>query len=645
MKKALIYFQIFLFSLSFAGHSQDNKRYLAMLVLNIQEDNQYEHYADMVPGAKSIGCNSVYITVRWDITKCPSFQCLSNPNIASEWRPVDNVIAKALEQGMDKIALRIHLGANNAYGINRSGFIWGGEANEMRDAAGNVYTDGYNDKMFSLAHQPSVEKAKAFVTEVTQRYKYLQEQGKLLFISVSITSNQEGEYPHGSLFDYSSHMKNAFSNWHLAQYGTAAQPPINQNDEAGRRWYIFRHLKLKEFIDQMGNAVKAVDSNIKFVLDMGSVFDGASKSRGTIGFQKLNCRFDGVKVNDDMFYNHRFSMDLLRTNVPNKWIMNEMFPQGTTTDKINFLKQSYEHGAKFVTLVIGSPNSINDFAPATQSAEIQQLLTTPMSPITATSTTTYSLLSILNNSGYNLSAYSQPKNIVLNDDVLPQCSPNTCNFTLGIHADNPNPTCGSEVTLSANCTGGNCAGVAYNWSGKGVNSSGNFVSVNVPAEKGNYTYTLTATKEGCNSQAVTTLSVAECGEEELCAVNRVRLKFRDDCCQNHLVGAQIQGSSDGVTWDSLYTISQNGNGTWQEFKINNGAVYPQIRFVPSENGNGDLAEIEFYHGSKKLTGTPLGRGGNFINALDGDESTLWVAPASRVANFIGLVLKGCGGGS
>jgi len=114
MKKTIFLVQILCaFLTSYVG-AQDNKRYLAMLVLNIQEDNLYEYYADMVPGAKSIGCNSVYITVRWDITKCPSFQCLSNPNIASEWRPVDNVIAKALQQGMDKIALRIHLGANNA---------------------------------------------------------------------------------------------------------------------------------------------------------------------------------------------------------------------------------------------------------------------------------------------------------------------------------------------------------------------------------------------------------------------------------------------------------------------------------------------------------------------------------------------------
>lgn len=652
MKKTFFSLQILILFLSFAVYGQDNNRYLAMLVLNVEEDNQYEHYANMVPGAKAIGCNSVYITVRWDITKCPSFQCLSNPDIASEWRPVDNVIEKALQQGMQKIALRIHLGANNAYGINRSGFIWGGEAYEARDIAGNVYTDGYNDKMFSIAHQPSVEKAKAFVTEVTNRYKYLQDQGKLLFISVSITSNQEGEYPHWGLFDYSSYMKDAFNNWHLAKYGTAAQPPGSLSNESGNRWYIFRHLKLKEFLDRMGSAVKAVDPNIKFVLDVGSVFDGVSKNRGTLGFSKLACRFDGVKINDDMYYNHRFSMDLLRSNVPGKWIMNEMFPQGSTTDKVNFLKESYQHGAKFVTLVIGSPGSINDFAPATQNPEIQSYLTTPMSPITTTSTTTYSLTDILNNNSYNFSSYSQPKKIVLTDDLLPQCvtitppaPPNNCLFDLAIQNNNPNPTCGAAVTLSANCSGGNCEGVSYSWVGKGVISSGNAVTLNVPKARGNYSYTLTATKAGCSSQTSTFLNVSECETGDLCAVNRVRLKFRSDCCQEHLSGAQIQGSADGVTWNTLYTVSQNGTGTWQELTVNNPAIYPQIRFMSGQNGTGELGEIEFYHGNKKLTGTLLGSGGNFSNAMDGDESSLWSAPTSGTGNYVGLMLKGCGNGS
>ncbi|WP_428653559.1 immunoglobulin domain-containing protein [Runella sp.] len=645
MKKALSALHIFLLFLSYSGYGQDNNRYLAMLVLNIQEDNLYESYANMVPAAKAMGCNSVYIAVRWDITKCPSFQCISDPNVASEWRPVDNVINKALQSGIQKIALRIHLGANNAYGINRSGFIWGGEANEARDMAGNVYTDGYNDKMFSLAHQPSVEKAKNFVTEVTQRYKYLQDQGKLLFISVSITSNQEGEYPHWGIFDYSSYMKESYSNWHLAQYGSTALPPSNLNNEAGKRWYTFRHLKLKEFLDQMGSAVKAVDSNIKFVLDMGSVYDGASKNRGTLGFEKLSCRADGVKINDDISYNHRFSMDLLRTNAPNKWIMNELFPQGSTSEKVNFLKESYQHGAKLVSLVIGSQGSIDEFAPAVQSPEVQQYLTTPMSPITTTTTTTYLLSNILNNSGFNLSGYSQPQKIILNDDVLPQCSPNTCNFNLGIMNSNPNPSCGDAITLTANCTGGNCDGVSYTWTGKGISSSGNFLNISVPKAKGNYMYTLSASKSGCDSKVSTGIIVKECEGNELCAVNRVRLKFRKDCCLNHLAGAQIQGSTNGVTWDSLYTVSQNATGTWQEFNFNNLALYPQIRFVSGSTANGELLEIEFYQGAKKLYGTLFGTGGNYANAMDGDETTLWTGQTAGKTNFIGLVLKGCGDGS
>ena len=503
--------------------------------------------------------------------------------------------------------------------------------------------------MFSLAHQPTVDKARNFVTEVTQRYKYLQEQGKLLFISISITETQEGQYPPFAIYDYSNYMRDAFSNWHLAQYGTTAQPPINFDNEAGRRWYVFRHIKLQEFNEQMSNAIKSVDPNIKFITDFGSVYDGSnSKIGGTLGFPKLACRADGVKVNDAIDYNHRFAMDLLRTNLPNKWIMNELFEEGTAEKKVAFLRESYQHGAKMVALVIGGPDAVNKFGLATQHPDIVTALQNPVPVITPTTTVNYYLSGIFSNPwGYDKSTYAQPqlpKNIVLNDDLLPQCPPNTCTFNLSIQNNNPNPVCGAAITLAANCTGSNCDGVTYAWSGKNISGSGNFLNVNVPATKGNYTYTLTASKPGCSNRASTSINVAEC-DNNLCAVNRIRLKFRTDCCQGNLVGAQIQGSNNGSSWDSLYSVSQNGNGTWQEFNFSNAAVYQQIRFVAGQNSSGELLEIEFYHGSKKLSGTMFGTGNgaqSYLNAMDSDESTLWTGQTPGAGNYIGLVLKGCG---
>lgn len=88
------------------------------------------------------------------------------------------------------------------------------------------------------------------------------------------------------------------------------------------------------------------------------------------------------------------------------------------------------------------------------------------------------------------------------------CNPTAaCNFAVSTSSLSAN--CNTPVTLTAGCTGSDCGGVSYNWSGNGVNQAGASVSMTAPASAGTYSYTVTASKTDCNSKtAILTLTVA-----------------------------------------------------------------------------------------------------------------------------------------
>ncbi|CAG4988506.1 hypothetical protein DYBT9275_00096 [Dyadobacter sp. CECT 9275] len=128
-----------------------------------------------------------------------------------------------------------------------------------------------------------------------------------------------------------------------------------------------------------------------------------------------------------------------------------------------------------------------------------------------------------------------------------------------------------------------------------------------------------------------------------CTPNKVRLIFRlpGECCMERLIGAKIQGSNNGTDWSDLYTFDKNGTGTLQEFTSPNFTSYTSLRFVASNSGWGEIAELEFYNGSTRLVGTPFGQG-NYILAFDGASGTKWEGTSAGSSNIIGLNITGCG---
>ncbi|MCF0075664.1 hypothetical protein LZD49_34650, partial [Dyadobacter sp. CY261] len=199
---------------------------------------------------------------------------------------------------------------------------------------------------------------------------------------------------------------------------------------------------------------------------------------------------------------------------------------------------------------------------------------------------------------------------------------------------------GQTVNLTSNGSG------TIKWYRDGAEvASGTSISYTVTVP-GSYTTTSMVTS-GCpsaSSDAFVVSQTSGCTGGN-CVVNKVKLAFRSpgDCCMDRLNGAKLQGSNNGgSSWTDIYTFSANGTGSYQEFTFSNSTSYTSLRFVASSTGWGELAELEFYNGTTKLTGTAFGTG-NYGLAFDNSLSTKWEGSSVGNSNVAGLNLTSCGG--
>ena len=365
--------------------AQDNQRYLALVLVNIDEKPD-DLGVKEIEKAHQLGFNAVNIAVLWDYVK------VYRAGTPNPWIQVDNQIKKASELGM-KIGLRVWV--DGWCGDDKS--QWCSNFNEgdlMVDGEGKYdYAQSGPGKrrMTSFASNSTLTRMKNFTTEVMERYKKYQENGDILYVSLATTGEQELGYPFGNsatdgMFDYSPPMKEAYRVWLRKRYcndlnvlkkswgadynGLKTFNEINPKysqywqftfeNQDGKDWYNFRHFMMKRLNSEFIQTVKSVKVSrpFKFVNDYGSVFDDLAVRRGTMAFQDLGEGTDGIKVNDFLTYNHRFSMDLIRSNMPNKWVMNEaefkeLLPVQTESavyahEAFKQIDESFAHGAKMV---------------------------------------------------------------------------------------------------------------------------------------------------------------------------------------------------------------------------------------------------------------------------------------------------------
>ncbi len=137
-----------------------------------------------------------------------------------------------------------------------------------------------------------------------------------------------------------------------------------------------------------------------------------------------------------------------------------------------------------------------------------------------------------------------------------------------------------------------------------------------------------------------------------CGLTKVRLLPRQSCCYGRTIGGQIQVSTVGKNgpWQTVVVFSDETAKVWSEATPTNlNGPYKAIRYLAPNDGYGNVAELEFYNGDQKLTGTAFADAGGpwnglqdrtFEKAFDGNPSTFYDANNANGA-FVGLELSGC----
>jgi Beta-galactosidase/Putative Ig domain len=452
MRKILFIISVFTLMSAFV-FAQTNQRYVGLQMLNL--DPKPEAYDGVIEGSIDAGANLVLLTIFWD-------EVYKTATSTPDWRQPDRQIEIIKRKGA-KVAIRINL---SRYMSRLSGF-W--EDRERPQGYLFKPLEGiYGRTSFSLTSTSAIDKARGFVKEVCQRYNGLQQDGSLLFVSFvttpiqelghHFTTYEEGEwvksYPkeYQTVFDYSPgaaaafrrwaqqqyssiqklnyHWKTQETNWDNLtiplQYGEANQLRLFQS-KAGKDFYLFSHLTLKNFINNMISGIKEINPNFKVVNEYGSVIDAITGLRNTFAFKDLDENTDGTKINNDIRYDHKFMTDVIRSNRPNKWVMNEVFFDRVSSDA-DYVKQfdeCFENGSKAVVFVIPD---IEFLAKARTPLQIaaNRWIPRPVTNVQPVASMRYSVSDMLDSTSKNLQKEwsklaginRQPVDIQLVEDIL-----------------------------------------------------------------------------------------------------------------------------------------------------------------------------------------------------------------------------------
>ncbi len=116
---------------------------------------------------------------------------------------------------------------------------------------------------------------------------------------------------------------------------------------------------------------------------------------------------------------------------------------------------------------------------------------------------------------------------------------------------------------------------------------------------------------------------------------------------SRMQGGKFQGSNDNSSWTDLGSITTvPPESSWTSYNLTSTTTWRYLRYLSPAGGYGNISELEFYNGSTKLVGTPIGTAGSWSNAgntkekaLDGDVSTFFDAPTGD-NNYVGIDTQG-----
>jgi len=147
-------------------------------------------------------------------------------------------------------------------------------------------------------------------------------------------------------------------------------------------------------------------------------------------------------------------------------------------------------------------------------------------------------------------------------------TPPACDFVVVPHLSTFTPQCGSQITLSSNCSGADCGPVFYNWYGPdGYARYTKTIDVPVPAANGTYYYTLVAGKEGCASRHIpVSFTVNDCaspsGETSACVEAENMASNGAGTSDPNASNGQTRGSQNNYDYYVDYQLNDFAAGTY-----------------------------------------------------------------------------------
>jgi hypothetical protein len=617
---------VFLNVISFRPAAFAQQRYLGLSLVN--EGNWSN--LNLIEQAHAVGCNAVFLSIQWGAIEGYISRSMKQQNGQdyNVWQMYDDQIAKARSLGM-KIGINVAVSTgddvthsySDRYGINTGdGWLkeerilnvgYDGTEAVFQKYGGRINGVHVQFVMTSLAAQSTRDRVVDFAQKVLQRYGHLQDTNELLYMDLIYSRQGEAEFEAGtdkyhydqptnlrdnnSLTDYSQPMKNGYRAWLAGKYekiqslnfvwGTnyasfndvspkrPSQTMFTQPD--GSDWYLYRTQVLKEVNNIFKNAVKAVDSRIKVISHHGSSYDKLSLGRTTFAFHEIGADLDGIKINDDNYYDHRFAIDLLRSNLPGKLYINEAAYNANfgISNFISYATESYTHGAQMVSCMF-----FENLLSAGGGPAIQELANTwvsqPMTTPAPANQDSFTLSGIIEQNGCvtNRNSYSEdcdayktwmaarnsasgtPVNIFINNDLQ-----RNCEIALTGSPSVNTPRIGSSINLSSSCSG-DCSGLSYRWelNGSIIGTTADLTDVKVPSVPGTYTYSVTAGQAGCAKtyemvvNATDALPVTLIAFEAAARENHVSLNWStaEEANSSHF---EIQRSATGRNWNIIGT--------------------------------------------------------------------------------------------
>ncbi len=404
-------------------------------------------------------------------------------------------------------------------------------------------------------------------------------------------------YPGQSTVTWNGNTHN-ISNAPLAgQYGSHYS---NWNDEHGREFHRFGSWGIQRFYKGFRDIVKSKNSNLKVLYyssDFGGMQGNLIHFHGS-SLPMILQEYDGIfgTPGDDV---HTFSQKVMATDIikstnPNKiaamdvdpvdlgmgepWVPHQNIIPGMAEE---WFPRLYKHGIDYINISMHYwDNAIETLKPALALVRANYIDVPYTPPARQTPATTVNIFptsftgdnlfhnswkNVLNGDNWSVTD-NTPVSLRMIDDGYWQniwsCTPvDPCTFTVGASGPSGNVNTNASVTLNSSCTGSQCTGVTYSWSGHGISGSGSSVTFNAPATAGSYTYTVTASKSSCsNKTATVTVNVVNPADPCAFTISTTGPSGNVAPSSSVTLGSSCTGACTGVSYAwSGHGISGSGN--------------------------------------------------------------------------------------